>query len=146
VSEPVPDARGAAADEMVTQAAEVAIEASQLAAEMAEATAGQTASTDLGAANSHGATCGTTSATIMGVAEAPTPAPATPDRGQRTVGLEDRSGLAQADLASAPTKSNVHATETAPISAVDRFWADLSTASTGRAKQRRRVSREEHLR
>jgi hypothetical protein len=52
VSETMPDARGAAADEMATQAAEVDIEASQLAAEMAEATAGQTASTDLGAANS----------------------------------------------------------------------------------------------
>ena len=127
----MPDARGAAADEMATQAAELDIEASQLAAEMAEATAGQTASTDLGAANSLGATGGTTSATVMGVAVAPAPTPAAPDRGQRTVGLEDRSGLAQADLAPAPTGSNVHATETTPMSSIGRFWADLSTASTG---------------
>ena len=85
VSETVPVARGAAADEMATQAAEVEIEASQLAAEMAEATAGQTVSTDLGAANSHGAIGGTTSVSVIGVAVANAPTLAAPDRGQRTV-------------------------------------------------------------
>jgi hypothetical protein len=47
-------ARGAIADEMATQAAEVAIETSQLATETAEATSGQTTTTDLEAANSQG--------------------------------------------------------------------------------------------
>ena len=68
-------ARGAAADERATQAAAVAIEASQPTAEMAETTT---------------------------------------------------------DLATAPTGSNVHSTETTPMSAVRRFREDLLTAATTR--------------
>jgi hypothetical protein len=107
-----------------TQAAEAATEASQLAAKMAEATALRAAATDLGAVDSRSATGGATPAAAVVAAAAPAPALAAADRGQRTVGMEDGLGLAQADLASAPTMNGVHATETAPVSARGRFSAD----------------------
>ena len=48
------------------------------------------------------------------------------------------------DLATAPTGSNVHSTETTPMSAVGRFSEGLLTvASTWRAEQRRRASQRE---
>jgi hypothetical protein len=51
------------------------------------------------------------------------------------VGLEDGLGLARADLASASTGSGVYVAEIAPVSARGRFWADLASASTGRAER-----------